>query len=135
MSYKGMSLPKGFKKKWIAALRSGKYKQAKSKLLDVAYPVGHDRYGNAKLGKGYCCLGVACHIQGIQNRYLEDIPLIYGSLITKATKKGVPEELVGVAYDNDDDETYNPLVAKLAAMNDRDKSSFEKIADWIEKNL
>lgn len=66
---------------------------------------------------------------------MEDIPLIYGSLITKATKKGVPEELVGVAHDNDDDETYNPLVAKLAAMNDRDKSSFEKIADWIEKNL
>ena len=34
-------------KKWIAALRSGKYSQTKEYLQD---------------SRGYCCLGVACEI-------------------------------------------------------------------------
>ena len=36
-------------RKWIAALESGKFKQAKGRLFD---------------GKGYCCLGVACVVMG-----------------------------------------------------------------------
>jgi hypothetical protein len=35
--------------KWIAALLSGEYKQAKGKLYD---------------GEGYCCLGVLCKVLG-----------------------------------------------------------------------
>lgn len=37
---------------WVAALRSGKYKQAKKKLH------------NSRTG-GFCCLGVACDLAGI----------------------------------------------------------------------
>lgn len=40
------------KKKWVAALRSGKYKQGTNVLRD-----GKDKY---------CCLGVACHIFGVE---------------------------------------------------------------------
>lgn len=37
------------KAKWVAALRSGEYRQAKNAL---------------KTADGYCCLGVLCDIQG-----------------------------------------------------------------------
>lgn len=37
----------GVKKKWVAALRSGKYKQT---------------IGNLKTSEGYCCLGVLCDL-------------------------------------------------------------------------
>ena len=36
--------------KWVKALRSGEYRQAKSVLTD---------------GRGFCCLGVACEISGL----------------------------------------------------------------------
>lgn len=42
---------KTIKKKWLTALRSGKYKQA---------------YGQLKLGDCYCCLGVLCVVAGIK---------------------------------------------------------------------
>lgn len=45
-------LPKKVKKKWVAALRSGKYEQGKRKLFIPA--IRWD--GNKDL---YCCLGVA----------------------------------------------------------------------------
>lgn len=39
------------RRKWVKALRSGKYKQTQSKLFD---------------GKGYCCLGVLCKVAGVK---------------------------------------------------------------------
>lgn len=45
-------LPVEFKTKWVAALRSGEYKQCESQL--------HDRRDNK-----YCCLGVACAVTGV----------------------------------------------------------------------
>jgi hypothetical protein len=39
------------KAKWVAALRSGEYKQIK---------------GNLKTSSGYCCLGVLCEIDDIE---------------------------------------------------------------------
>ena len=44
---KKYSLPKEFAKKWLNALCSNKYKQAKNALYDSTID-------------GYCCLGVAC---------------------------------------------------------------------------
>ena len=39
-----------FRKKWLAALRSGEYEQATGELRDAV---------------GFCCLGVACDISGV----------------------------------------------------------------------
>lgn len=110
-----------FKEKWIAALRSGEYQQAKGKLFD---------------GIGYCCLGVACVINGVP------LPRDSSETIPIGTM-GVPAILTGQG--NGHVKTnYNPLVNKLATMNDgtREDSnpdgkqySFNEIADYIEKNL
>ena len=43
-------MPKEIKDKWIAALRSGEYKQAKHVMFDKVID-----------GGGYCCLGVLQH--------------------------------------------------------------------------
>jgi len=104
-------LPVKFKEKWVAALRSGKYKQdtEKGKLETVD-------------GK-FCCLGVACKVAGVGNKnnvlsqaWIED---------SKDFKiKGVPKIL------KEDTE----LPTRLAQMNDAGKS-FKFIATWIEKNL
>lgn len=40
---------KAFRKRWVAALRSGEYRQTRGELRDAA---------------GFCCLGVACDISG-----------------------------------------------------------------------
>ncbi len=45
-------LPKEFKDKWVASLRSKRYKQGVGKLSD---------------GDGYCCLGVAGCVMGYQD--------------------------------------------------------------------
>ena len=43
--------------KWIAALRSGQYKQARGSLRRTVGDFGEDT--------GYCCLGVLCDLSGI----------------------------------------------------------------------
>ena len=50
-------LPKEFKEKWLSALRSGEYTQAREALW---------------VGNGYCCLGVACKVaKQIEDSYRE----------------------------------------------------------------
>ena len=47
MNQHGRKMNPEVKKKWVEALRSGKYKQGKGRL---------------KLGEQYCCLGVLCDL-------------------------------------------------------------------------
>ncbi len=103
-------LPKEFKEKWVAALRSGEFYQIKGALVNE---------------DGYCCLGVACSIQKYQDRYIskhQTIPDHYTR---------VPIALRGDNKDND-------LVDKLTTMNDINgpcARSFNHIANFIEKYL
>lgn len=121
------------KEKWIAALRSGDYKQGKSYL--------------AKKGVDgvirYCCLGVLCEIaveEGVAQRFDEHrIVFAYGiegegndeTYLTRGISKWA-----GVPYNgqlNDYDEGSNPT-NNLAIAND-ERYSFEDIAGMIETNL
>lgn len=114
-------LPKAFKRKWIAALRSGKFKQGENYLKNN--PSGNENE--------YCCLGVACEILGLKN--IDKKQFISRGIELKGISK-VPKVIVG---DMDD----NKVVKQLAFMNDGKsdeglgKKSFEQIANWIEKNL
>jgi hypothetical protein len=59
MIKKKYELPKAFLKKWLKALRSGKYQQGKSSLRIADYD-----YDSNKSFFLYCCLGVGCEVSG-----------------------------------------------------------------------
>ncbi len=108
-------LPKRFKRKWLKALRSGKFEQGRGDLEKK----------NLEGESTYCCLGIACRIQHPRIK-------IKGGWIDKENFKrlrdiDVPEILKG-------DGESNQVVEKLADMNDSGKS-FAEIADFIEKEL
>ncbi len=115
-------LPTKFKKDLLKALRSGDYGRIRNQLHD---------------GKnGYCCLGVACKVAG----HTKNIKIYGGKDYPKKKLfRNVPSILCDSAsseiYENNKS-SYNgrTVISILAGMNDSGKS-FNKIADWIEKNL
>ena len=109
-------LPKAFKKKWIAALRSGDYKQGMGTLYDFT----DDRY---------CCLGVAGIVGGLKQKEISKADILNGvELGFDPVKRGVPEVICG--------RNNNPIVSKLIDMNDAQLGfDFNGIANWIEENL
>jgi uncharacterized glyoxalase superfamily protein PhnB len=109
---KDVRLPLKFKEKWVAALRSGKFKQGKEYL---------------EIEGEYCCLGVACKITHPRLNLGEANFICDQDFNSKELSKiRVPAILKG---DSD-----NKIVDTLAKMNDSG-ASFKKIAAWIEKNL
>lgn len=97
-----------WKAKWIAALRSGEYKQGTDWLYDPQKD-------------SYCCLGVLQKI--VDPKFLEGEEKEFPTAGVCTT--------VGLM-----DEIYNPNVCQaLANMNDVKLYSFDQIADWIEENL
>jgi hypothetical protein len=108
-------LPPDFKAKWIAALRSGEYKQGKDKLH-------HD-------GR-FCCLGVGCVVAGIEVSQLGTY--CYPSVLARLNPSLLPPLFQTT--------THSSACWKLATMNDGKgdnitQKSFTQIADWIEQNL
>lgn len=99
-------------KKWVKALRSGKYKQGRSLM--------YNEYENT-----YCCLGVLCAINGIELD--EGQSVIKSQHISKLDISTVSGELP---------KTYKVGGYKkyqLSALNDSGLS-FKQIANIIEKN-
>lgn len=103
-------LDKKAKVKWVKALRSGKYKQAKAALYQ---PKGKDT-SEGFSNRGYCCLGVACAI-GLTKP--ENNDLISESWFVNT--EFIPKSIQRI----------------LATKNDRQNWTFEQIANFIEKNL
>lgn len=94
------------KKKWIAALRSGKYKQTQGTLVED--------FGE---GRTYCCLGVLRNCVTGKDRY--------NSAAGDTTLSRPFLKRVGLTPDQQDE---------AATMND-DGESFLRIATWIGRNL
>src|SRR5271165_2259693 len=96
-------------KKWVAALRSGKYKQTRGRLHN-------------KRGGGYCCLGVLCEISGMEfNPNDGMIPYSVENWSGLRTRKGSCADT-------------NLRGESLASYNDHSKLSFKAIANIIEKH-
>jgi hypothetical protein len=96
------------KKKWIDALRSGEYPQARGALTD---------------GEGFCCLGVLCKISGVMiegNNCLEDGEIVGYLPVHKLT--GLHSDLYEVWERND-------------GMGSNAPHSFQEMADYIEANI
>lgn len=102
-------LPEDFKRRWVEALRSGKYEQGKSNL-----------FKNDK----FCCLGVACVVAGIETITIKNWSLIP---ILDDNFDSVPT----ILRDSHDIDNVSMI---LARMNDSG-ASFSEIAAYIEVNL
>lgn len=111
--------------KWVAALRSGDYKQTTSQLRNA---------------EGFCCLGVLCNIHAQEHPKVaakETNPYVYlGSSYT------LPEEVMKWAKLSSDIgqkqsrawfDLNGTQYHHLASANDTGVS-FKRIATWIEKN-
>jgi hypothetical protein len=113
--------------KWVAALRSGKYRQATGALHDNG---------------GYCCLGVLCDISGA-GMWVNDLYQIGDGNTDEFTGLSyLPEALriqTGMRSDNgsfrvrpDNDPLGHGFLTSLANLND-DGKSFAEIANVIER--
>lgn len=128
MSYAKMYQP--FKKAWVKALRSGKYRQGTGTLCRQVRPRVE-----------FCCLGVACAIAELPWQFNRN-GLVYFS--DQIVKEGWYEDLDFPLLDANSSkvpETFARDIGlspraqeQLISMNDSGKS-FEEIADWIDKNL
>lgn len=107
-----------WKPKWVAALRSGDYKQGHGSLKLVDPKTGENQY---------CCLGVLCEVMGIcsNTRVFLDQHI--------AALAGLPPAPTPFGFDRQN------VQSDLARMNDgslgQRKLAFGEIADWIETNL
>jgi len=97
---------KEYKDKWVAALRSGEYKQHRHGSNDNL----HERTPGGVTAR--CCLNVGAHV-------------VFGAdadrMITVVCKANL-----GLSSDASD---------RLINMNDKEGKNFNEIADWIEANL
>ena len=107
-------LNKKFKQKWLTALRSGKYEQGESEL-------------KTKGTQEYCCLGVACKIAGLRPSDISGRTM--PSTLSPKLQSKLPPFFRSETVDRD-----HEGLATLADMNDNG-STFEEIADYIERNL
>jgi hypothetical protein len=109
---------KSIAKKWVKALRSGKYEQGKKSL---------------KSEQGYCCLGVLCSLSPYKNNYTRMRPKneFDNKLTTKLINCLLPEKIQSWAGMSSADGRLGQTT--LTSMNDS-VYSFTEIADIIEKN-
>jgi hypothetical protein len=105
-----MKMPKKLRDKWVKALRSGEYGQTKGILTN---------------GKGgFCCLGVLQHVaSGGSCEAYDDLA---GEFMGSPTSKW---------YSDNGISEYSGDVSALITMNDKRRSKFTTIANWIEKNI
>lgn len=102
------------KTKWVAALRSGEYKQI----------TGFLRYE-----EGFCCLGVLCDLANSKGwRQNKNAGFTYAATASITHPISLPFE-VGHNYG-----IPNAVMRKLAYMNDEGRD-FSEIADYIEESL
>lgn len=101
-------MDKEIKRRWVEALRSGKYEQGQGKLLHS--------------GK-FCCLGVLCDIQGVPREE-----------ITKYAISPFDEESGLRAFAPIRGLLPFASIGKLSEMNDNGRN-FDEIATYIEASL
>ena len=116
-------LPEKFRSTWLAALRSGKYKQARGTLYNPQT-------------KGFCCLGVAehCALDG-------NVETFTVARSKNPAFKGLPTSVFWESVGVDSvAQAFAQFQRRLVAMNDGNSydnlkpQTFKTIANYIEKN-
>jgi len=116
-------MKKSIMKKWITALKSGKYKQTR---------------GTLKGKRGYCCLGVLCDIHD-DTKWTQDVCGFngYGNGLEEGGLTNTVKKWAGVNTTNGDVDGMiirNGDSLSLVHLNDKRHWGFKKIAKFIEKN-
>ena len=102
------------RKKWVEALRSGKYKQGTGLLFD---------------GEKYCCLGVLCEVAKINRSFNDNGFFIYGDSEAFASS---PEAMNFVGLETESGSFWSDNSENhLTRLND-DGATFSELADIIE---
>lgn len=115
-------MDKAVKERWVAALRSGKYRQGREYLREDP----EDRHHHAK----FCCLGVLCKVEGVEHS--EGASFLPARFARKVRVSKFNQETLAIVNDGDD-YGLGIKVPKDYVVGKR--WSFRKIADWIEENL
>jgi len=140
-----IKMSKEFLDKWTTALRSGEYQQGSGCLHD------NDRY---------CCLGVACTISGIEKSIISPNNIYETGYIGDIKNEFLTTELLHSFVDNNKGKLFQHIVAgfndgdviyidpdfssistvikhddAIVMNKDKNKYSFEEIADWLEENV
>ncbi len=111
-------MKKAIATKWVAALRSGKYKKGRDALRPTK--------------SKYCCLGVLCDILDPKG-WTQDL----GEEFSHGKDcNNLPEKLRTKAGMRSIDGAFSTVTGShsLEKLNDNTNTSFKKIADLIEKN-
>ena len=146
----GANMKKEIAEIWVAALRSGKYKQSRKKLRTEKTHLCVD---NTEATPGFCCLGVLCDISGLGTwvpRTLDDQstePDEYGYQMQRdqgrrAETTVLPTEVrdwAGMDSEQGSLVYTAPRIngappPSLASQND-DGATFEELAAFIEANV
>ena len=116
-------------KKWLQALRSGKYKQAQGRL-------------ESPKGGEYCCLGVACKVLVPEAAITKELATTPGSMFTKSK---TVEVMTGTSPNNQGAApawlkalahvSVGPRRQNVMVYNDADKATFAEIADILEAEV
>ena len=127
------------KAKWIAALRSGQYEQARGGLQRILYrdnETGH-------IDCGFCCLGVLCDLAWKEDVcYWKDQGAVFNDQFGRAVYNA--DALPGPVMEWAGLDSVDPEVpfffgdigkATLSNLNDSFRLDFGQIADIIEENL
>lgn len=109
-------------KKWVKALRSGKYKQTAGALIEVDSEAELKDHGLCH-EVNYCVVGVLADLALEKNIYGTDIS--FGDDGDKEKLSVFTLEKVGMS---------EGMQEKLIEMNDNKKMSFKRIAAFLEKN-
>ena len=125
-------------KKWVKALRSGKYKQGYGYLKQL----------NSKNQPRHCCLGVLCELYNdtMKKNHKKTLKVVQGIDITTFNNKsdilptvvakwaGIKNNSGTFSYEAEDKYGKIKLAECLAQLNDVG-TKFSTIADIIEKNV
>jgi hypothetical protein len=119
-----MKMDSEVKALWVAALRSGDYKQASGQL---------------KTPQGHCCLGVLCelHKKEYPDGYdFSNFGMTYG-LADNESSTGLLADCVRAwaEFDEETEVEFNGRKRTLWVINDIEEATFPVIADLIEAQL
>lgn len=115
LRYRYNKIDPEFKAKWLEALRSGKYTQARHKLVEIE----GSYFNNTAKIIGHCCVAVGGKVAEVR---LDDIARhLDGKQATDLVAEGIGLDRI--------------VRDELVRLNDSQLANFREIAEWIEVNL